>query len=48
MTIYQKLAEKLGRNPTNAECKTECLRIMNDALIEAASKGKLSHQKKRA
>lgn len=27
-TIWAKLAEKLGRDPTNAECRDECRRIM--------------------
>jgi len=29
-TIYNKLAAKLGRAPTNAECKEEIFRILSD------------------
>jgi hypothetical protein len=29
-TIWGKLAEKLGREPTNAEAKAEVLRILRD------------------
>jgi hypothetical protein len=28
-TIWAELARKLGRAPTAAECKAECLRILN-------------------
>ncbi len=27
-TIYNQLAARLGRNPTNDECREECHRIM--------------------
>lgn len=30
-TIWNQLAAKLGRQPTNAEAKAEVLRIMNEA-----------------
>ena len=30
-TIYNKLAAKLGRNPTSAECKAEVKRILSEA-----------------
>ena len=33
-TIYDNLAAKLGRNPTNEECKAECFRILNEAAGE--------------
>jgi hypothetical protein len=46
-TIWEALASKLGREPTNAEAKAECLRILEEAMIERASKGKLQHQKRR-
>lgn len=29
-TIWENLVEKLGRNPTNAECREECFRIMRE------------------
>jgi hypothetical protein len=28
-TIWDELTKKLGRTPTAAECKAECLRILN-------------------
>jgi hypothetical protein len=28
-SIYSQLAEKLGRAPTNAECREECFRILD-------------------
>ena len=46
MTIYEALARKLGRKPTNVELKTEIKRIIQEAIIEQAEKGKLLHQKK--
>ena len=30
-TIWENLCKKLGRNPTNAECREECLRIIREA-----------------
>lgn len=45
-TIYQALAAKLGRVPTNAEVRADVERIKTEALIELASKGKLAHQKR--
>jgi hypothetical protein len=46
-TIYEALVKRLGRNPTDSELKAEVKRIMQEALVEAASKGKLPHQRKR-
>jgi hypothetical protein len=48
MTIYEALRQKLEREPTNAELKAEVKRILNEGLIEQASKGKLRHQKRRS
>ncbi len=45
-TIFQALADKLGRNPTNVELKAEVQRILYEALVEGAEKGKLSFQRK--
>lgn len=45
-TIWNKLAAKLGRNPTNEECKAEIHRILESATIERATNGKLPHQRK--
>ncbi len=46
-TIWNRLAAKLGREPTNAEAETEVKRIMTQALIDTAEKGKLPHQRNR-
>lgn len=46
-TIYQALAAKLGRTPTNDELKADVKRILTEALVDTATKGKLKHQRKR-
>ena len=46
-TIYAVLAQKLNRTPTHSELKAEVRRILNDGLIEQATKGKLSYQRRR-
>jgi aconitase B len=46
-TIYAALAEKLGRTPTNEELKADVQRIKEEALVDLASKGKLSFQRRR-
>lgn len=46
-TIWENLVRKLGRDPTNAECREECHRIMQEVTIEQATQGKLAHQRKR-
>lgn len=46
-TIWNKLAVKLGRNPTNDEAKAEVKRILNEVTIDMAGKGKLTYQRKR-
>jgi hypothetical protein len=46
-TIYEALASKLGRRPTNDELRREVQRIKTEAYIEVASRGKLSHQRRR-
>jgi len=45
-TIYEALALKLGRAPTNAELKADVERIKTEALIKLASKGKLPFQRR--
>lgn len=45
-TIYGKLKAKLGREPSNKELKEEIHRILSEAAIDMASKGKLPHQRK--
>lgn len=46
-TVWNKLAQKLGRQPTNAEAKAELDRIFTEVMVELANKGKLPHQRKR-
>ena len=46
-TIWENLCERLGRMPTNAECREECFRIMAEGAQERAEAGKLKHQRKR-
>ncbi len=45
-TIWESLATKLGREPTDAEACAEVRRILTDGLIEAAGAGNLPHQRK--
>lgn len=45
MTIYEALRDKLGREPTNTELKAAVARIKEDAMIKAAQRGKLKHQR---
>jgi len=45
-TIWDNLVKKLGRDPTNDECRDECHRIMGEASIDLATAGKLTHQRK--
>lgn len=47
MTIYDALAKKLGRAPTNAELKADVERIKTAALVQAATAGRLPSQRKR-
>jgi hypothetical protein len=44
-TIYEALAAKLGRVPTNAELKADVERIKTEAVQELAAKGKLRFQR---
>lgn len=37
-TIWNTLARKLGREPTNAEARAEMDRLMQEAMIERRSK----------
>lgn len=47
-TIYAALVETLGREPTHHEIKTEVKRILNEATIDLAERGKLPHQRGRS
>lgn len=45
-TIWGKLAEKLGREPTTKEAADEVRRILAEATIDRAMAGKLPHQRR--
>lgn len=45
-TIWNKLAAKLGREPTDAEATAEVKRILDEGLVERAEQGKLKHQRR--
>ncbi len=45
-TIFEALAAKLGRMPTNTEIKADVKRILAEGLAELASAGKLRYQRK--
>lgn len=47
-TIWNWLAARLGREPTNAEATAEVKRILSNGLVDLASQGKLPHQRKRS
>lgn len=44
-TIYQALAQKLGRVPTHAELKQDVQRILRETLVEQATGGKLRQRR---
>lgn len=46
-TIYEALMAKLGRTPTHEEIKADVKRILDEGLVELATKGKLPHQRSR-
>lgn len=46
-TIYNRLAVTLGRQPTNEEASDEVRRILTEAMVNVASKGKLPRQRAR-
>ena len=45
-TIWEALAEKLGREPTHNEACNEVKRILEECVIERANAGKLQHQRR--
>lgn len=47
-TIWNQLALRLGRQPTNAEATAEVKRILAEGLVDLAAAGKLPHQRRRA
>ena len=46
-TVWNRLAQRLGREPTAAEARAEALRILSEARCDLASEGKLPFQRKR-
>lgn len=46
-TIWEALADKLGREPTRAEAVAEVRRILDDCTVSQAMRGALPHQRKR-
>ena len=44
-TIWNRLALKFGREPTNAEASAEVKRILTDAVVDRATQGKLLWQR---
>lgn len=46
-TIWNRLAAKLGREPTNEEAADEVRRIMAENTVNRAARGKFPHQKRR-
>lgn len=47
-TIWNRLAARLGREPTEAEAREEVKRILTESTIERAEAGKLPHQRRGA
>jgi len=46
-TIWNRLAARLGREPTPDEARAEVQRILAAALVTTAEQGRLPHQRKR-
>lgn len=46
-TIYNRLAAKLGREPTSEEIKADLARITDAVRVSLAEKGSLPHQRRR-
>lgn len=44
-TIWNRLAAKLGREPTNEEATAEVKRILSEHTVDMASRGKLRFQR---
>ena len=45
-TIYEALRDRLGREPTNPELKSEWDRLLTKFSVERAEHGLLPHQKR--
>ena len=46
-TIWNTLARRLGREPTDEEGAAEVRRILEESLVDLAGQGKLPFQRKR-
>lgn len=46
-TIWNRLAARLGREPTTAEAAAEVRRILSESHCKLAEAGRLPHQRKR-
>lgn len=44
-TIFNKLAARLGREPTDKEAAGEVRRFLDEAAVERAMAGKMPHQR---
>lgn len=44
-TIWNRLAKRLGREPTRAEAKAEVQRILDEVTVDMAGEGRLKHQR---
>lgn len=47
-TIWNRLAARLGREPSDTEASDEVRRILSEGTAERAAAGKLTHQGKGA
>ena len=45
-TIWNKLAARLGREPTDSEGAEEVRRILDEAAVERATAGRMAHQRR--
>ena len=46
-TIWNRLAARLGREPTDAEARAEVLRVLDEVLVERADAGRLPWQRRK-
>lgn len=45
-TIWNRLAARLGREPTEVEGADEVRRILDESAVERAMAGKMAHQRR--
>ncbi len=46
-TVWNKLAARLGRQPTDAEAASEVRRIIGEAMVDRSGRGALPHQRRK-